>query len=641
MIWTPRKPIIVPRRKQGGWMGFYAAGAMGQGGGPPPIDPEAASIYAKLVSWWDFDSDLRDVMGANHLSGSGTYATGHIDNAISKSGRLEKNPALGMPNLSGSASGVAFGGWFYVSSTGSEDLVLMNGGSESYRIAFRSGNQVHLIAGNTGVTTISSSVGAVSVGNWYFVVGMIETVTRAMSLYIGTTLVASGTAAVGQIFNLTRITFGRVSGGVTNALRNDSTFIVNGLLDTAELAWLYNSGAGRSGTEFAALNPYPAAVPIAEGAWTWFNDSRALAVGSYEVLGCVLYSGVQRLYYSSDDWASFGQFDLGSTSTTPDDHDNPSLLRRSADGKLLAAYVRHNSSTYNLRVSTSADDPTAWGAATNIASALGVSPNATYANLVELPAESKFFNYFRNGASPGYTMHVSESTDGETWGAGVAMLGGGRPYMKLTRNGSARIDFLVTDGHPATLATSVYHFYYQGGAYYDSSGTALGSLPLSASSLTKLWDSSLVTGRAWVWDIIADAGDPVAVYSDIRSSGTDHRYRFARWDGAAWVQSQICTAGGYLYSAEAYYSGGVCIDPDDTSYVYAVRQVSGKWGLYRYHTTDSGATWDGGTKIYEHPTWQVFRPYIIPGTDKVFFCAGEYVTYNDFKTNLWMLPISR
>lgn len=617
--------------------GFFSAAAMGD---VAPVDPAIAGIYAKLVSWWDFDSDLRDIMGANHLDGSGTFSAGHIGNAITKGGRLEKNPALGMPTLTGAtpADGVTFGGWFYVASTGAEDLVLMNGGSEAYRIAFRTGSQAHIIAGASSVTTVSSPSGAIAVGNWYFVVGEVETATRAMRLYIDDVLVASGTATVGQMTNLTRVTFGRVSGGVTSALRNDATFIVKGLLSPEERAWLYNDGAGRSGSAFAALHAFPAAVPIAEGAWTWFNDPRALVAGGTEVLGCVLYSGVQRLYYSGDNWASFGHFDLGSTSTTPDDHDNPALLRRSSDGRLLAAYVRHNATAYNLRVSASPNDPSAWGAATNIAGALGAG-NASYANLVELPGEGKFFNFFRNGPPPTYTMHVAESTDGTTWGAGVAMLGGGRPYMKLCRNGTGRIDFLVTDGHPATITTSVFHFYYQGGAYFDSSGTPLGALPLASTSLTKLWDGPANSSRGWVWDIVADAGAPVAVYSDVRSSGNDHRYRCARWTGSAWEQSEICAAGGYLYSAEAYYSGGVCLDPDDTSYVYAARQVAGEWGLYRHHW--NGTAWDAGTLIFARPGWAVFRPYVIPGTDKVFFCAGEYVTYNNFKTNMWMVQITR
>lgn len=53
MIWVPRKSIIVPRRKQGGWMGFYAAGAMGSGG-IGPWTPGNLSPFA----WWNDDSSV-------------------------------------------------------------------------------------------------------------------------------------------------------------------------------------------------------------------------------------------------------------------------------------------------------------------------------------------------------------------------------------------------------------------------------------------------------------------------------------------------------------------------------------------------------------------------------------------------------
>lgn len=613
-------------------IGFFSAGAMQDGGSP--VEPAGETFAHKLISWWDFDGDYKDLYGPNHLSGTGTFSAGHIGDALTKSTRAENPTAIGLPNMgsSSTAPGLSFGGWFYLASTGAEDMVLLAGSTERFRIAFRSGNQVHFISGSSGSVTISSSVGAVAVGNWYFVVAQIERSTRAMSLWLNGTQIATGTASTTHMGASDRISFGRPSSGVVTALRNDSSFISGDILTSDEIAWLYSSGAGRSGADVLAAASRPRAKAVGEGLWTWFNDPRAIAAGSYDVVGCVTKNGTQRLYYSTDDWASSSSFDLGGTGAV-DDHDNPAILRRSSDGRLVVAYVRHNAANYYLRVSTNADDPTAWGSAIDIASDLGVS-QASYANLVELTDESKIFNYFRDWPS----VYVADSSDGESYGARSSVLPFTQPYLKFGSNGVDRVDFLATNGHPDSTATSVYHFYYEGGTYHDSAGTTI-SLPLSTSTMTLLWDGSSSDG--WIWDIVANVSGPVAVYSHAVVAGTDHRYRFARWNGLSWDQSEICQAGGSLYSGQPNYSGGVCIDPDDDDYVYACREVGGEWGLYRYRTTDSGATWDSGTLVFSRPGLKVFRPYIVPGSDRVLVCVGDYTSFSNYNTAIMSVEIER
>lgn len=624
-------------------IGFYSAGAMGQGGGPPP-DPDAESIFAKLVSWWDFDGDLSDRFGINHLAGTGSYAAGHIADALTKTSRAEKQNSITLPQLAGSTTdpGLSFGGWIYISGTGQEDTVLLNGTSEFIRLAVRNGNQVFLIAGSSSPTTISSSVGAVAVGNWYFWCGTINTSTRAMELYLNESSVATGTASVGNMANgaINRISYGRVSGNTFAVLRNDSSFVCRDVLTAGEVAWLYNSGAGRAGSAFDSIASVQQSTTVGEGIWTWFNDPRAIVSGSEVVVGAVTATGIQRVYYSDNDFASVGSFDFSSTGTD-DDHDNPAFLRRAADNRLVAAYVRHNATAYHKRTSTNADDASAWSSQDDITTEIGLSTIASYANLIELPAEDKVLLYFRNGASTGWTMHVSESVDdGETFGTGVAMMPGGRPYLKCVRNGNARIDFVVTDGHPGETDTSVYHFYYEGGDYFDSDGTSIGPLPLAFADMTEIFDGTTAAGEGWIWDIQTDgSGNPVIAYTATPTQ-TNQRYRYARWNGSAWVQSEVCGGGYRLYSGEPYYAAGLCLDPDNVNHVYAVRGSDTGWGLYRYVTSDGGVSFDDGTLIYTNAGQVLLRPYIIPGTGRVLLCEGSYTTYNDYATNIISIPMS-
>src|SRR5690349_16136825 len=90
-------------------------------------------------------------------------------------------------------------------------------------------------------------------------------------------------------------------------------------------------------TNFATLVP--------DGAWTWFNDPRALFHHGK------LYFGYVR---AGDGKTAMSVFDLVTGKTTNlwssgfselDDHNNPGLLARS-DGKLLAVYARHNTDQY-------------------------------------------------------------------------------------------------------------------------------------------------------------------------------------------------------------------------------------------------------------------------------------------------------
>ena len=373
----------------------------------------------------------------------------------------------------------------------------------------------------------------------------------------------------------------------------------------------------------------PDATVLADGSWTWFSVRRGIMVGGDFYAGGV----------SSDGSIVVGK--AGSAAVTlkatlqVDDHNNPSLLRRSSDGRIIAHYCAHNAvSTYFQRISTNPDDLSSWGDETNLDSSFGLE-DYSYANLIEI--EDGIFAFYRadNGVYS-YSLHYSVSTDnGATWSAGTRILTGGRPYWRAIKTGANRIDFCCNDGHPNEIGTnSTYHFYYDAGTWRVSNGDPVGvSLPFTPSShLTRIYNGATIP--SWVWDIAWDsvAGAPVVVFATFPNAATDHRYNYARWTGSAWSVSQVCTAGARLYAAETYYSGGICIDPDNVDVVYASREIGGTWNIWKGVTPDDGATWFLG-QVINQTGEKAIRPNKESGSP-LSFMLGDYTTYENYDTRI-------
>jgi hypothetical protein len=99
--------------------------------------------------------------------------------------------------------------------------------------------------------------------------------------------------------------------------------------------------------------------------------------------------------------------------------------------------------------------------------------------------------------------------------------------------------------------------------------------------------------RAWVWDVASDSeGRPVIVYATFPTK-TDHRYRYARWNGKRWIDVQLARAGGSIVPGgrERQYSGGIALDHGDPSTVYLSRKIRGVFEIERWRTPNRGRTW--------------------------------------------------
>jgi len=387
--------------------------------------------------------------------------------------------------------------------------------------------------------------------------------------------------------------------------------------------------------------------------WTWFNDPRVIKVDTdHYIVG-----GVQR---GSDivvsDWIGGSQsHSVLRALYEADDHDNPAFLRRASDNRIMAFYAKHKTTTvYNLRISTNADDPSAWGTEIDISGQLG---HGAYSYAVAFQmASGRIYLFYRarNTTTAEWAWHMSysDSDDGTGFTIGVQLTPPERPYLKLRQDGS-KIHIICNDGHPQSLQrNSTYHFYMLDTAgaisWHKSDGTEITSPPFDqATEMTRIYDGT--TYKSWVHDIVADgSGNPVAafaVFMEPYPHVTDHRYHQARWDGSAWTDYEVCDAGGCLTPEEQYYSGGVVTDPADPDIVWCSRQVNeagnadpdGIFQIYRYVTTDGGQNWTGTQMTFENV--HCFRPYIPVGGDRVFYVKGRYDHYTDFATTIASIQI--
>src|ERR1051326_2607941 len=190
------------------------------------------------------------------------------------------------------------------------------------------------------------------------------------------------------------------------------------------------------------------AVLADDGAWTWYNDPRALFYQGK------LYFGYVR---AADGKTTLSTFDLNTGTRTDlwtgvftqlDDHNVPGLLPKQ-DGTMLAVYSRHAADQFFAwRLSgTNTASATGWGAEQRTSN---TGASMTYANPFQLSAENgRIYNFCRN---LNYNPTVFVSTNGGTnWSSPQILIQTGtggtiRPYVKYDSDRTQRLDFLYTDG---------------------------------------------------------------------------------------------------------------------------------------------------------------------------------------------------
>ncbi|MDX6767580.1 MAG: LamG-like jellyroll fold domain-containing protein [Candidatus Methylacidiphilales bacterium] len=424
-------------------------------------------------------------------------------------------------------------------------------------------------------------------------------------------------------------------------------------------------------------------VPVTlapDGAWTWFNDPRALFKDG------VLYFGYMR---NSDGKSVLSSYTPGSGSPVElwtsswneiDDHDNPALLKRQ-DGTLMAFYARHAGTSTSLEYRASNNNPSLpsnWGGE----QAYNSSERISYANPYQLSLENgRIYHFMRNlNFNPTF---ITSDDGGASWSpAKMLILTGNassvRPYVKYCSDAAGRIDFLYTDGHPRDVANSLYHAYYSGNAVYKTDGSLLktaSALPLlhdagERGSVIYQYSDAATTdpnnhipgGRAWCWDITyGSGGSPVCVFSVQSDFVTGPNwyndriyYYYARWvPGSGWQKRFIAHAGRPLYGSEDDYAGGISIDPADPNVVYLSTNAANpfdlstltnvplntneRYEIYRGVTTDGGLTFSWQA-VTSNSTADNLRPYVPRDHSgynyALLWMRGTYSSYLSWSTSV-------
>lgn len=392
----------------------------------------------------------------------------------------------------------------------------------------------------------------------------------------------------------------------------------------------------------SAIAATPPVRTLGDGAWSWFADPRA-----------VRYDGARQQTYvgwvARDGDIKVSAFDHVSLQRTTarlesklqvDDHSNPAL-QVLPDGRLRVFYSAHNGRSLFYRTSTRPEDVTAWDPREKLPTNTPGGFGSTYPNPVHLSGERRSYLFWRGG---NYNPTFASQADGaDTWSPAATLVSvpGERPYAKYETNGTDSIDVAFTNAHPQEAPdVNVYYARYRAGGLYRADGARIGTLgqPITPAQADLVYDGA---ANAWVHDIALDAaGRPVIVLATFPSP-SDHRYRYARWTGSAWVSSEITPAGGSisLDGQQPYYSGGVTLDHEDPSVVYLSRDVGGTFEVETWRTPDGGATWTR-TPVTAGSSSANVRPVsprgLIPfsGDFSVVWLHGTYTSYVDYRTSL-------
>lgn len=415
-----------------------------------------------------------------------------------------------------------------------------------------------------------------------------------------------------------------------------------------------------------------------DGAWTWFNDERAIVHQGSLFAGYVRGDGTYGVTRRDLTTGANSHSTISTaTSRQQDDHNNPSITAL-PDGRLTVLYSKHAAGSVFWQRFSNGPLPSSdadWGPEIT----RSVPASNTYANTYQLSGEADALYNFHRCINFNPTLTIS-TDHGATWGTSRQLIGTGsgstRPYPRYTSNGIDRIDAIYTDGHPRDVANSVYHLFYRHGGLHRTDGTLIDSLanipldhdggekgsviyPYSAAA----WEAGqgpddwIPAGRGWTWDVHYGAdGNPVCVFQVQRDGAawSDDRifYYYARWTGASWQRKFIAQAGRPLYAAEDDYGGGMCLDPEDPRVVYISTNAANPFALggidnvplaanaryeiYRGFTADGGLTFQW-SPVTLNSTADNLRP-IVPmrhgRSQFLLWFNGTYSSYTNYSTRV-------
>lgn len=224
-----------------------------------------------------------------------------------------------------------------------------------------------------------------------------------------------------------------------------------------------------------------------------------------------------------------------------DDHNEPSILIKAADGKLFTAYSEHNANVkVRFRTSTNAKDATAWGAE----GTFDATTNASYCSSFESVAGNIYIFYRENTAG---WCYIKSTDAGASFGGRVNFydyaIGSDQGYVIPAQSPVNKniIHFGLSSGHPHTgNDVSIYGMYFDcsDDTFHKLDGTDVtASIPLAAANLTSIMENTNPNG-AWIEDVIVDSSGKPRYLMTYYPNGKNTTYAtkdlyYSEWTGLA------------------------------------------------------------------------------------------------------------
>lgn len=273
-----------------------------------------------------------------------------------------------------------------------------------------------------------------------------------------------------------------------------------------------------------------------------------------------------------------------------DAHTSPAIIPRASDGKVVAVYTKHNATPINARLSTNANDLSAWGSATNLDSQLGA---ARYTDNQMFERSGDLWMVYRDEQTvlssrwDISSCSAASPTSGWSSQALIYRLLGTRTYLIAHYDPvNDRLHYIATNAASAGF-TKVGHFYRDmtDGTHHKTDGTLLAAQITTFAEMTEIHSG---TGPAFGINMTSDASGNVYV-----ALWDDLDYYYLRLEGTTWTETFLASAGvGYSYSNDGNTQPwGMCVDDGDPNIVWLLIDDDGvNPQLWMYETDDEGVT---------------------------------------------------
>ena len=397
------------------------------------------------------------------------------------------------------------------------------------------------------------------------------------------------------------------------------------------------AGGGSGFAPIVLPTPSPFALSGADGAVNPWMVPGAYSYGGKTYLGWVDSAGNVQAGTFNETTKAFTAHTIHA-SFEVDAHTSPAFLRRASDGRIITVYSKHNHVPINIRVSTNADDASAWGAATDLDGQLG---GTRYTDEQLWEASGSLYLFYRDEPSAGTDSRwcISKCAPGSPttgWAAQtiVFRIASTRSYVISILDGT-KIHFIATNGASSGYS-KLGHFYLDTATdtYHKTDGTSL-SLPITFADITTIYSGSAVVFAS---NVVVSGSEIIVSVQDTIAGAI--RYIYVRYNGSSWSSTNVVGAGtGYEYSGvgTGYGAWGYAIDAGNPDIFYVLRDTGASPDLWTYTTGDGGATFTPVQRTFVSSTSQ---QQVIPVRNRssalrCLWQVGTWTTYTNYSVNLY------